>query len=86
MLQRFELRRKGLGQKIVSLLLNKTNPFCLDEKGDGENGDLIYGSNEAFERAWTLHALVSPGILTADMKSQLVGKSAEERLAIRARA
>lgn len=64
-----ELRRKGLGQKIVSLLLNKARQFCLDEKGDGENADLIYGSHEAFERAWTLHALASPGILTANIES-----------------
>lgn len=80
-----ELRRKGLGQKLVSLLLNKARQFCLNEKGDGEYADLIYGSDEAFERAWTLHALASPGILTADVESQLVGKSAEERLMIRAR-
>lgn len=79
-----ELRRKGLGQKVVSLLLKKAKQFCLYEKGDGEDADLIYGSNEAFERAWTLHALVSPGILTADIESQLAGKSAEERLMTRA--
>jgi hypothetical protein len=42
-----ELRRKGLGQKLVSLLLNKARQFCLNEKGDGENADLIYGSDEA---------------------------------------
>ncbi|QSS49242.1 hypothetical protein I7I53_09545 [Histoplasma capsulatum var. duboisii H88] len=59
-----ELRRKGLWQKILSLLLNKAQQFCLDEKGDGVDVDLFYGSSEAFERAWTLHALVSPGILT----------------------
>ncbi|GIJ99534.1 hypothetical protein Aspvir_001667 [Aspergillus viridinutans] len=81
-----ELCRKGLGQKMVSLLLNKAKQFRLEEKGDGKNADLFYGSREAFERAWTLHALVSPGILTADIESQLVGRSAEERLAIRARA
>lgn len=79
-----ELRRKGLGQKVVSLLLKKAKQFCLYEKGDGEDADLIYGSNEAFERAWTLHALVSPGILTADIESQLAGKSAEERSMTRA--
>jgi hypothetical protein len=79
------LRRKGLGQKIVSLLLNKARLFCLDDKPDGEHVDLVYGSNKAFELAWTLHALVSPGVLTADIESQLVGKSAEERLAIRTR-
>jgi hypothetical protein len=80
-----ELRRKGLGQKVVSLLLKKAKQFCLHEKGDGKLADLIYGSNEAFERAWTLHALVSPGTLTADVEPQLVGKSAEERLMIRTR-
>ncbi|KAF4181095.1 hypothetical protein CNMCM8060_009741 [Aspergillus lentulus] len=80
-----KLRRKGLGQKIVSLLLNKARLFCLDDKPDGEHADFIYGSNEAFELAWTLHALVSPGVLTADIESQLVGKSAEERLTIRTR-
>jgi hypothetical protein len=77
------LRRKGLGQKIVSLLLNKAQLFCLDNKPDGKHVDLVYGSNKAFELAWTLHALVSPGALTADIESQLVGKSAEERLVIR---
>ncbi|KAJ5175296.1 uncharacterized protein N7482_001173 [Penicillium canariense] len=77
-----ELRRKGLGQKIVSLLLNKARLFCLGKKGDGEDADLIYGSNEAFKRVWTLYALVSPGILTADTESRVVGKSAEERLMI----
>jgi hypothetical protein len=76
------LRRKGLGQKIVSLLLNKARLFCLDDKPDGKHADLVYSSNKAFELAWTLHTLVSPGVLTADIKSQLVGKSAEERLAI----
>ncbi|KAF4220079.1 hypothetical protein CNMCM8980_003368 [Aspergillus fumigatiaffinis] len=79
------LRRKGLGQKIVSLLLNKARLFCLDDKPDGKHADLVYGSNKAFELAWTLHALVSPGVLTADIESQLVGKSAEERLTIRTR-
>lgn len=81
-----ELRRRGLGHKIVSLLLDKAKQFCLGEKGDGENADLVYGSNEAFERAWTLHALVSPGILTVDIESQLVGRDAEDRLMIRTRA
>lgn len=80
-----EMRRKGLGQKVVSLLLEKAKQFCLDDKPDGKHADLFYGSNEAFERAWTLHALVSPGYLTADIKSQLVGKSAEERLMTRDR-
>lgn len=79
-----ELCWKGLGQKLVSLLLNKVRQFCLNEKGDSENADLIYSSDKAFERAWTLHALASPGILTANVKSQLVGKSAEERLMIQA--
>lgn len=80
-----ELRRKGLGQKITSLLLKKAKQFCLDERGDGEYADRVYGSNEAFERAWTLHALVSPGILTTEIESQLMGKSAEERLMTRTR-
>lgn len=75
-----ELRRKGVGQKVVTLLLEKAKQFLQDDKPDGENADLIYGSNEAFERAWTLHALVSPGYLTADVRPQLVGKSTEERL------
>lgn len=78
-----ELRRKGLGQKLVSLLLEKARKFCLDGKPDGKHAAIFYGSNEAFERAWTLHAIVSPGFLTADMESRLVGKSAEERLMIR---
>ncbi|KAF7171079.1 hypothetical protein CNMCM5623_003535 [Aspergillus felis] len=51
------LRRKGLGQKIVSLLLNKARLFCLDDKPDGKHADFFYGSNKAFELAWTLHAL-----------------------------
>ncbi|KAL4989772.1 hypothetical protein BDW68DRAFT_195610 [Aspergillus falconensis] len=53
-----ELRQKGLGWKIVSLLLNKAKQLSLDEKGDGEDQDLVYSSNEAFEQAWTLHALL----------------------------
>jgi hypothetical protein len=52
----------------VSLLLNKARQFCLNKKGDGENADLIYSSDEAFEQAWTLYALASPGILTADVE------------------
>ncbi|KAJ5263953.1 hypothetical protein N7478_011558 [Penicillium angulare] len=75
-----DLRRKGLGREIVSLLLRKAKQYCLDDKPDGKNVDIFYGSNEIFERAWTLHVLASPGYLTADIKSQLVGKSAEERL------
>ncbi|KAL4787749.1 hypothetical protein BJX76DRAFT_345427 [Aspergillus varians] len=54
----------------VSLLFNKATRFCLGEQGDSKDQDLIYRSNEAFERAWTLDAL-------------LVDKSAEERLMIR---
>jgi GNAT superfamily N-acetyltransferase len=80
-----ELRRKGLGHKVASLLLDKAKQFCLEDKPDSENADLVYGSNQAFERAWTLHALVNPGILTANIKSQLAGKSVEERLMIRTR-
>jgi hypothetical protein len=79
------LRRKGLGQKIVSLLLNKAQLFCLDDKPDGKHADLVYSSNKAFKLAWTLHALVSPGVLTTDIESQLVGKSAEECLTIQTR-
>ncbi|KAJ5179433.1 zinc knuckle transcription factor [Penicillium capsulatum] len=75
-----EMRRKGVGQKVVSLLLEKAKRFLKDDKPDGKNANLFYGSNKAFERAWTLHALVSPGYLTADVRPQLVGKSAEERL------
>jgi hypothetical protein len=45
------LRQKGLGQKIVSLLLNKAQLFCLDDKPDGKHADLFYGSNKAFELA-----------------------------------
>jgi hypothetical protein len=81
-----ELRRQGLGQKVVSLLLEKAQQFCRRDKPDGKYVDHVYGSNEAFERAWTLHALVSPGSLTADIESQLEGKSAEERLMIQDRA
>jgi GNAT superfamily N-acetyltransferase len=80
-----ELRRKGLGHKIASLLLDKAKQFCLEDKPDSENADLVYGSNQAFGRAWTLHDLVNPGILTADIESQLAGKSVEERLMIRTR-
>ncbi|KAG2418849.1 hypothetical protein HFD88_001951 [Aspergillus terreus] len=79
------LRRKGLGQKTVTLLLNKARLFCLDKKPDGKYADVSYGSHKAFELAWTLHALVSPGVLTADIEPQLVGKSAEERLTIQTR-
>ncbi|KAL2871683.1 uncharacterized protein BJX67DRAFT_389187 [Aspergillus lucknowensis] len=79
------LRGKGLGKKIVSLLLNKARLFYLDDKPDGKDADLFYGSNEAFERAWTLHALVTPGKLTTEIGSRLVGKSAEERLTTKAR-
>ena len=75
-----ELRRKGLGRKVVSLLLEKARQFLQDKKPDGEDAPLKYGSNDAFERAWTLHALVSPGYLTADLEPQLEGKSTEERL------
>ncbi|KAJ5373957.1 zinc knuckle transcription factor [Penicillium concentricum] len=82
-----DLRRKGLGQKVVSLLLQKAQQRCLDEKEDRKRKhmDIVYGSKEAFEREWTPHALVSPGILTADIESQSVGRSAEERLMIRTR-
>jgi hypothetical protein len=66
----------------VSLLLEKARLFCLDGKPDGRHVDLFYSSNKAFELAWTLHALTSPGVLRADIESQLVGKSAEERLTI----
>jgi hypothetical protein len=76
------LRWKGLGQKIVSLLLNKAQLFCLDNKPDGKHVDFFYGSTKAFKLARTLYALVSPRVLIADIKSQLVGKSAEEHLTI----
>ncbi|KAH8431755.1 uncharacterized protein LDX57_009407 [Aspergillus melleus] len=80
-----ELRRKGLGQKVAALMLEKAKQLCLDSMGDGAHADHFYGSKEAFERAWTLHALASPGPLTADIEPQLVGKSAEERLTTRIR-
>jgi hypothetical protein len=69
----------------VSLLLNKAQLFCLDDKPDGKHADFFYGSYKAFELAWTLHALVSPVVLTADIEPQLVGKSAEECLTIQTR-
>lgn len=81
-----ELRRKGLGQKMVSLLLNEAKKLCLDEKVDDEYAVRFYSSREAFERDWTLHALVSPGHLTADIGSLSMGKPTEERLTIRSRA
>ncbi|CBF78433.1 predicted protein [Aspergillus nidulans FGSC A4] len=37
----------------------RNRQFSQDEKGDGGSQDLRYGSNEAFERSWTLHALLS---------------------------
>jgi hypothetical protein len=79
------LRRKCLGQKIVSLLLDKARLFCLDDKPDGKHADFFYGSAKGFELAWILHALVSPGVLTADIESGSVRKCAEERLTIRTR-
>lgn len=81
-----ELRRKGLGQKMVSLLLNEAKKLCLDEKVDDEYAVRFYSSREAFERDWTLHARESPGHLTADIGSLLMGKPTEERLMIRSRA
>lgn len=81
-----ELRRRGLGQKIVSLLLGEGKNLCLEEKMDDEYAVRFYSSREAFERDWTLHGLVSPGHLTADVESLSMGKPAEERLKIRARA
>ena len=75
-----DLRRKGLGRQIVSLLLKKANQYSLDDKPDCETADIYNGSNEIFERAWTLHALTGPGYLTTDIQSHLVGRSAEERL------
>ncbi|KAF9889846.1 hypothetical protein FE257_006936 [Aspergillus nanangensis] len=78
-----ELRRKGLGRKIVSLLLDKANEFCESEMEDYKR---LFAPNEAFERQpWTLHALASPGTLTAETRSLLFGKSPEERLMINTR-
>jgi hypothetical protein len=79
-----KLRRKGLGRRMVSLLLEKARQYSLDDKSHNEDADSFVGSDEPCEQAWTLHALVSPGILTADVESQLRGKSAEERLNMRA--
>lgn len=64
----------------MSLLLEKAKQFLQVDKSDGEDADLTYGFDEAFQPAWILHALVSPGYLTADIEPQLKGKSAEERL------
>ncbi|KAJ5748236.1 uncharacterized protein N7511_009932 [Penicillium nucicola] len=91
-----ELRRKGLGQKVVSLLLNKVENFCLGKKEDHRKRfrDMLRDEkfaklcdifDEDFEKSWNPHALVIPGILTDDIKSQLEGKSTEERLIIKSR-
>ncbi|KAL4926830.1 uncharacterized protein BDV17DRAFT_299411 [Aspergillus undulatus] len=56
----------------------------LRRQGLGQKNSLVYGSVEAFERAWTLHALVSPGILTADIESQLMGNLIRRYLLLRA--
>lgn len=46
--------------------LEKAEIFLQYEKPDSEDVDLIYGFKAAFERVWTLYALVSPGYLIAD--------------------
>jgi hypothetical protein len=45
------LRWKGLGRKIVSLLLNKAWLFCLGDKPDSKHADFFYGSTETFKLA-----------------------------------
>ncbi|KAJ5692145.1 hypothetical protein N7462_001568 [Penicillium macrosclerotiorum] len=76
------LRRRGLGQKLVSLLLNKAQKYILSAKGDGQYADLLYGSHEAFERIWTLHAFIKPEIKRAGAKSYILKRNSEERLMI----
>ncbi|KAJ5219705.1 hypothetical protein N7468_008909 [Penicillium chermesinum] len=77
----FDLRRKGLGQKMATLLLERAKRLSSeDEAVDDILLDENPESNAVSERLWTLHAFVSPGILTSEIESQLKGKSAEERL------
>jgi hypothetical protein len=59
----------------VSLLLEKAKQFLQVDKSDGEDADLTYGFDEAFQPAWILHALVSPGYLTADIKTAIGGQT-----------
>ncbi|KAJ0416963.1 hypothetical protein BJY00DRAFT_290635 [Aspergillus carlsbadensis] len=61
------LRRKGLGQKVVSLLLNKAERYCLR-------------ATRPRAQASTLHALVRPDRLTADVQLRSAGKSVQEIL------
>ncbi|KIA75960.1 hypothetical protein HK57_00243 [Aspergillus ustus] len=67
-----KLRRRGLGQKMVSLLLGKAKRL-----NQGQTRDNPYELNE---HAFVLHAVVRPGYLTADVGRQLVDKSKEELL------
>jgi hypothetical protein len=65
-------RRKELGQRVVSFLLEKKKKFLQHERPDGEDADLIYGSDKAFERAWTDSS-------RTNIELQLKGKPAEGR-------
>ncbi|KAL3492332.1 hypothetical protein BJX62DRAFT_236364 [Aspergillus germanicus] len=78
-----EHRRKGLGQRIVSLLLDKALGYL--ELRD----QLAKYSREAIGAAAQpsiLHALVLPGRLNADGQLQSVGKSVREILGMNAQA
>ncbi|KAJ5725226.1 uncharacterized protein N7483_006583 [Penicillium malachiteum] len=82
-----KLRRKGLGQKVVSLLLEKAKKFSLANSVKPDVYILAGFDNwtpkDFMGPEWTLHALVIPGYLKADIASHLVGKSPEERLMIK---
>ncbi|KAJ5614657.1 hypothetical protein N7528_008311 [Penicillium herquei] len=73
------LRRKGLGQKVVSLLLEKIKKFSRARKRSWE----YFKVDGKVLEPWTLHALVIPGYLKSEAASDFVDKSPEERLVIK---
>ncbi|EPS28798.1 hypothetical protein PDE_03744 [Penicillium oxalicum 114-2] len=75
-------RRKGLGDEIVSLLLEKAHTFCLGEMPVRPKYAGTALLIPTLEERWTLHALVSSRVSPTDIGLQLVGKCVKERLTI----
>jgi hypothetical protein len=78
-----EHRRKGLGQRIVSLLLDKALGYLELRDQSAKYSREAIG---AAAQPSILHALVLPGRLNADGQLQSVGKSVREILSMNAQA
>ncbi|KAL2793475.1 hypothetical protein BJX66DRAFT_338794 [Aspergillus keveii] len=81
-----ELRRKGLGFKMLQLLLGKAQRYAADKVPRGAIAMLSNEPQSNVPRQNSLHVITSPDWLYADVEPRRKGKSRHERRAIGAEA